>query len=353
MLGFDGDASELAARLGGLLDAAMDAIVTLDDTLHIVQFNRAAERTFGYARTTILGARLERLMPERFRAGHAAHIQRFGKTGTTSRGMGVGTVLYGLRASGDEFPMEVSISQVVTGQGRLYTAIVRDVTDRVRAQEDLTAFAAQAHQIREEEKKSVARELHDELAQQLTALKMDVGWVRAHLGYDTGALDAKLTAMQATLDTTVAATRRIAAELRPLMLDDLGLVAAVDWLVQRFMQRTGVHCTLLAGEEVDLAEPFATAVFRMVQEALANVAKHAWAKHVEVRIDHLGNAVALRVADDGCGFDASAPRKLSSLGLMGLRERTHLVRGTINIESKPGHGTVIEVRIPLHAAAGG
>jgi PAS domain S-box-containing protein len=337
----------LNARLAGLLDSAMDAIITVDAAQRIVLYNQAAERIFGRSSADMLGKTLDTLMPERFRGGHEGHIRRFGTAGTTSRRMGDGTVLHGLRANGDEFPMEASISQLDTAEGRLFTVILRDVTERVRTQEELSAFATEAHAIREGEKTRVARELHDELAQSLTALKMDTIWVRDNLAERQAPVVAKLSGMLTMLDTTVAATRRIAADLRPLMLDDLGLVPAIDWLVHNFMQRTGVPCTLTADEELELPEPYATAAFRIIQESLANVAKHAKATRVEVEVQRSPHAVTLRVNDNGQGFSVAAPRKPLSLGLMGLRERAQLLKGSISIESSEGRGTCIEVKIPL------
>ena len=149
------------------------------------------------------------------------------------------------------------------------------------------------------------------------------------------------------LDTTVAATRRIAADLRPLLLDDLGLHPAIEWLANNFTQRTGVPCEVNVDEDIELQEPYATAVFRIVQESLANAAKHAAPTEVTVLVARTPQAVVLEVADNGRGFDTEAPRKPLSLGLMGLRERAHLLKGTANIESQPGRGTRIEVRIPV------
>ncbi|ABE46189.1 PAS/PAC sensor signal transduction histidine kinase [Polaromonas sp. JS666] len=336
-----------AARLAGLLDSAMDAIITVDEEQRIVLYNRAAERIFGWPSAQAMGEHLEKLMPERFRTSHAGHIRRFTATGITSRRMGDGTVLYGQRANGEEFPMEASISQLDTADGKLFTVILRDVSERVRAQEELSAFAAAAHTIREGEKTRIARELHDELAQSLTALKMDAIWVRDQLPEGAQAAAAKLGDMLAMLDTTVAATRRIASDLRPLLLDDLGLGPAIEWLAQNFSQRSGVACTLSVDDEVELHEPYATAVFRIVQESLANVAKHAEASRVEVKIERTVEAVTLRVADNGRGFSLAAPRNPNSLGLLGLRERAQLLKGAVTIDSQPGQGTRIDVRIPI------
>jgi len=339
------------ARLAGLLDSAMDAIITVDSEQNILLYNKAAERIFGWPTSEMLGQPLTRLIPQRHRAAHGGQVRRFGQTGITSRRMGDGTVLYGCRASGEEFPLEASISQLDTAQGKLYTVILRDVTERVRAGEELSAFASAAHAIRESEKTRIARELHDELAQSLTAIKMDATWIREAMPREADAVRAKLDDMLGLLDTTVAATRRIASDLRPLLLDDLGLVPAIEWLTHNFSQRHGVPCRLSLDEEVELGEPYATAVFRIVQESLVNVAKHAGASRVDVRIERTDAGVILEVADDGAGFVLDAPRKTSSLGLMGLRERARLLQGTVEIDTAPGRGTRIRVAIPVPEAA--
>jgi len=339
-----------AARLAGLLDSAMDAIITADQHQNIVMYNRSAERIFGWPAAEVMGKPLARLIPPRFGERHAEHVDRFGATGVTSRRMSGSTVVYGLRANGEEFPVDASISQLDTPEGKLFTVILRDVSERVRAQEDLAAFAAEASAIREQEKTRVARELHDELAQSLTALKMDTIWVRDNVASDPQGAAAKLGEMLAMLDGSVAATRRIAADLRPLMLDDLGLVPAIEWLAQNFTQRSGVPCRIEMDEGLELQEPYATAVFRIVQESLANVAKHARAREVTVGAAMDDVQVTLWVQDDGVGFDPVAPRKQGSLGLVGLRERARLLKGVVSIESQPGRGTRVQARIPLHRA---
>ncbi|HEX2547157.1 MAG TPA: PAS domain-containing sensor histidine kinase [Ramlibacter sp.] len=335
-----------AQRLGGLLDSAMDGIISVDDTQQVVLYNRAAEKIFGWTAAEVIGKRLELLIPQRHREGHADQVRRFGATGTTSRRMGDNTVLYGLRKNGSEFPLEASISQLHTPEGKLYTVILRDVTERVRAREELAAFAAEASGVREQEKSRIARELHDELAQSLTALKMDTIWLRDHAGGDDQA-QAKLAGMLKMLDTSVAAVRRIAADLRPLVLDDLGLVAAIEWVVQSFTQRTSVPCELVVDESLELDEPYATGVFRIVQESLANAAKHSQATQVEVQLELIDGCLHVRVQDDGVGFRTGDPRKPQSLGLVGLRERAHLMHGEVKIDSTPGAGTRIHVRIPV------
>jgi len=348
---------DVQARVGGIVESAMDAIVTIDEHQRVVQFNPAAERVFRWPRAAVVGQRLDMLIPERLRASHARHVERFGATAVTSRGMGAQAVLEGLRADGEEFPIEASISQHVEDGRKLFTAILRDVSQRVRAEEALRksqdkiqGLALAASTAREQEKSRIARELHDELGQSLTALKIDVSWLRENLGETAPEVGRKLAAMHTLLDGTVAAARRIAADLRPLMLDDLGLTAAAEWLAHNFTNRTSIACELKLGSgELDLPDPYATTVFRVLQECLTNVAKHAEATLVEVTIERSATEVLLTVRDNGRGFSLDAPPGAGSFGLIGLRERAYLVGGAVTIDSAPGQGTRVELRVPAPA----
>ncbi|WP_354004957.1 PAS domain-containing sensor histidine kinase [Ramlibacter albus] len=338
----------LAQRLGGLLDSAMDGIISVDEQQRVILYNRAAEKIFGWNAAAVLGQPLERLMPRRYRGEHSDHVRTFGRTGVTSRRMGDRTnIVYGLRANGEEFPMEASISQLETAQGKVYTVIMRDVTERVRAERELATFAAESAGVREQEKSRIARELHDELAQSLTALKMDTIFLQGNIATNPAGAQAKLDDMLRMLDTAVASTRRIAADLRPLVLDDLGLVPAIEWAVQNFTQRSGIKCVLDLDEDLELEEPYATAAFRIVQESLQNAAKHSKATKVRVRVSTEPEAILLRIEDNGVGFAPDAPRKAHSLGIAGLRERAYLLRGKVAIHSAPGQGTTVEARIPV------
>jgi signal transduction histidine kinase len=305
-----------------------------------------------------VGAPLARLIPERFRTAHAAHLDVFRATGATSRRMGAQRIVTGLRRNGEEFPIDASISQLDEGGQHFFTVILRDVSERARAEEqisrsrdELKALAIAAASLREQEKSRVARELHDELGQALTALKIDVAWLRAGLGGASADVKAKLDAMQELIDSTVAATRRISTDLRPLVLDDLGLAAAADWLTQNFTARTGIPCELATASDLELADPQATSLFRILQESLTNVAKHARATQVEVTLEKSAREVTLTVHDNGAGFSPGEPRKPAAYGILGLHERAALLGGEVRIESAPGRGTTVEVRVPLDLRA--
>jgi signal transduction histidine kinase len=183
-------------------------------------------------------------------------------------------------------------------------------------------------------------------------LRMDLLWVMQREADGDVALHGKLETMRKLLDESVAATRRIAADLRPLVLDDLGLVPAIEWLTQKFHERYDVECTVaIDPPDLELADPHATAAFRILQEALANVARHAGASRVHVDVRRRDGTLRLSVRDNGRGFDRAQPRKVNSFGLVGLRERVHLVDGTIDIASAPGRGTRIDVALPLPPVA--
>jgi PAS domain S-box-containing protein len=351
------DIQSIEARANDLAESAMDPIIELDELQRIVLFNRAAEQVFGHNREAMIGRPVDVLIPERFRNAHHGHVNAFAQHGSTARRMGGNALLSGLRANGEEFPIEASISQHREGAARRLTVILRDVTQRVRAmeelrrsKEELQALAAAAQEAREQEKSRIARELHDELGQQLTMLRMDLTWCKTHLPEDAEGYAAKLDRMEALLKSTVQSTRRLSSDLRPLMLDDLGLVPALEWLVQNMSQRGSVRCEFSIDDPaLSLPPAHSTAIFRIVQEALTNIAKHAKAKRAEVAIRRDGNLVRVRVRDDGVGFSPEDPRKPESFGLLGLRERISLLRGSARIESALGEGTTIEIELPVPA----
>ena len=350
------------ARLSSVIESAMDAIITVDPEQRIVLFNRAAEAVFRCPRIDALGAPLERFIPARFREAHHAHIERFGRTGGTSRRMGDVTMLWGLRADGEEFPLDASISKSQEAAGHFYTVILRDVTRRKQSEDmlrkqqaELRELSARVLEAREEEKTLIARELHDELGQLLTALKMDLAWLRERLPPSGSELGGKAAQMEALLDRTVTSVRRISADLRPLMLDDLGLLDAVAWLVEDFGARSAIECQLTLPEEPaleGLERSVANTVYRVLQESLTNIARHAQAKHAWVILGATGDALQLEIEDDGRGIredDLAQPR---SLGLKGMRERVLYLGGTLDIGRAPRGGTRVQARVPKLRATG-
>jgi PAS domain S-box-containing protein len=353
-----GRALDSEARLNGIVQSAMDGIITVDQDQRIVLFNGAAERLFGCPADEAIGGSLDRFIPERLRAAHRANVERFAASGETARRMGDGMDLVALRADGTEFPVDGSISRVTVAGRTLLTVILRDTSERRRAAEEiarshaeLRGLAAGMHEVREAERTRIARELHDELGQALTALKMDLEALEARIPRGQADLFERTAAMRGLLDFTFATTRRLSADLRPLVLDDLGLAAAADWLVHGLIKRAKLDCDVHIDPSLaDLGEPQATVLFRVLQESLTNVARHSNATRVEIRLERDGEHAVLTVRDDGTGMEAGAQAKPRSFGLRGIRERVLVLGGEVELTSRPGEGTTLRARVPLPAA---
>ena len=354
--GLQHDLRDTEEQVRGIIESAMDGIITVDERQNVVMFNRAAETIFGCPAERAIGGPLDRFIPERFRAAHRAHVERFGVTRVTTRMMGDHLALYGLRASGEEFPIDASISQIVIGGRKLYTVILRDITRRKQAEqalarsyEELRDLSGRMHEVREAERLRVARELHDELAQWLTAIKMDVSWLASRLPRDPPQLADRVEKLKGAVDTTVASVRRIASDLRPVMLDDLGLVAAMESLLHEMSERTGIVVSLDAEEGgLDFGEPLVSSVYRMAQEALTNVARHAEATEVQIAIAvGDGERLVLTGRDNGKGYDGEVVARRKSYGVLGIRERAYSLGGTARIERIESGGTLVEIVIPV------
>jgi len=227
---------------------------------------------------------------------------------------------------------------------------------RAQLEEQLRALTARTEEVREEERTGIAREIHDELGQALTAFKMDLAWLGRRISGESSApgttLLEKLSSMSKMVDEVIDHVRRISAELRPGVLDDLGLLAAIEWEAQRFEERSGAACVVTSNVgDRRFPRDLSTAVFRIAQEALTNVARHAGATHVTIRLDAApdGGALRFEVRDDGIGISDDAARSPSALGLLGMRERARRFGGTVTSRRVPDGGTVVTVEAPLAA----
>ena len=269
-----------------------------------------------------------------------------------------------LRPDGSEVWVSVNTSRVEPGDGRppYFSSMIVDISelkDTERLLKDshdrLARFTEQITRAMEQDRVRIAREIHDELGQAFSGLKMDVAWLRRHLhpggALEIEPLDERLGAMADFIDTTVGTVRRIATELRPAALDTLGLAAAFRGYAQQFQARTGIRCEVDA-EDVALDDDRATALFRIFQEALTNVAKHAKATVVRIRLELAGDRVRMTASDDGRGFDPGTLRTPRTLGVLGITERAGLLGGVAQIASRPGQGTVVTVVVPVRAESG-
>ena len=265
-----------------------------------------------------------------------------------------------MRADCKEFPVELTITKVNLEGPPLFTGFVRDITDRKRAEtqlrdsrEQLRALAAYLQSVREEERTRIARQVHDELGQTLTVLKMDLAWLDQRMAGvsdsdDLKQFEEKLKELPGHVDAIIATVRKIATELRPPVLDDLGLEAAVEWQIREFEKRTGIKCRFTGGlKHVDLSPERAIAVFRIFQETLTNIVRHAEATQVAIRLKEEGDKLVLEVQDNGRGMTGRELSGTRSLGLLGMRERATMLDGEVNIIGRQGKGTTVGVRIPI------
>jgi signal transduction histidine kinase len=268
--------------------------------------------------------------------------------------LGEEVVIEMLKSGATDYVLKTRLSRLVPAvQRAMRESGVRKERKRAedklrRSLEQLRALSVYLQYVREDERIRISRQVHDELGQALTGLKMDLYWLTSRVPRKHRSAHEKIKAMSAHIDTTIQTVRRIATELRPGILDDLGLVAAIEWQAQEFQKRTGIECVVSS----DLKEPILdqdlnTAFFRIFQETLTNIIRHAQASRVEVQLRQEQSSLVLEVRDNGRGVTEAELNDTRSIGVLGMRERAALLQGELQITGIPGEGTTVAVRIPL------
>ena len=325
-----------------LFEAAPDGILVVDVEGRIRDANPAAERLFRLASEEMIGSPVERLVPERSRAVHRAERESYAED-PHARPMGIGMELRGRRGDGTEFPVEISLSPVQVEGERCVIATVRDVTDRRRLRE----FGVGALRAAEAERRRIARELHDDAAQRLSSLLIRLRLARRT--DDPDRREALLDELREQLLESAEMVRQIARGLRPPELEDVGLAAAIRSHVRYQCEHADLEVELEL-EDVDgaLDSEERLALYRIVQEALSNVMRHAGADRVEITLRRDPGRLVMEVRDDGRGFDPERIRNghASGLGLVGMEERAHLIGADLQVRSEPGEGTTVRVEKP-------
>lgn len=339
---------ESEERYRELFENAKDAIYVHDLDGNYIRINRAAEELSGYSREEIVGHNFTEFLPkEHIKLVRQSFCSKLARVGETSYEVDV------IAKDGRRVPVEVS-SRAIYENGVLVgvQGMARDITERKLAQDALQLFSRQLIEAQEDERRRISRELHDQIGQILTAVKMNLYTVQQFCNTSDAGSYVKDNIV--AVDEALRLVRDLSVDLRPPVLDDLGLATALRWYVDRYLNRTGLNVEVI----IDLPDPnerflreLETACFRIAQEALSNIARHAQASQVQVQLAKEGNVLLLTVKDDGVGFDIENLRKraprAATLGLVSMQERAHAAGGTIEIDSRRSRGTEVRFTLPL------
>jgi signal transduction histidine kinase len=340
----EGRLRQATLELNGIFQAFPDHCLVMDAQATILDCRGGKMQDLSLGGSELRGRRIAEIFPpEVVRQYHGA-FEEVLATGAMA------TFEYRLTGENGASFFEARLVPLSTEQ---IVVIVRNVTDLKQAEqlrtshEQLRNLSMHLERARENERALIAREIHDELGQRLTALRFDLGWVGKRLAPEESIVSGRVQSMSQLVDGTIRTVRRIAMELRPRLLDDLGLVAAMEWQVTEFEERTGIVCVLhMARGEVAVEQMRATAIFRILQEALTNIIRHAEATRVDVTFAKEKGMLILKVVDNGRGIAQDQVSGTSSFGIMGMNERAREWNGTVAVTGRPGKGTTITVDIP-------
>jgi PAS domain S-box-containing protein len=353
------DRKAAEALAGSVVRASLDPIIVMDHRGLIVEFNPAAEATFGYRRDEILGRLVADLMPVKYRAAHRAGLARFLESGE-ARVLGRRMEVSALRADGTEFPVELTVTRVEGKEPAMFTASLRDITERVRAEEEvresLARLRATDEQRRrllervvaaqEEERRRIAADIHDDSVQVMSAVGIRLESLQRMV--EDERVHEAVEQLQRTVGEAVDRLRQLMFELRPAALDREGFVPALRTYLDRVRSESGLSCSLHNNLVAEPPESTRLALYRIVQEAVTNVRKHAHASELTVFLDPRDGGTLVRVVDDGRGFDSrnGIVSRPGHLGVSAMREQAEMARGRFSLRSRPGGGTTVEVWVP-------
>lgn len=344
------------SMLEGLFEHAPDTVVVVNDEGRILRVNSQVERMFGHKSDELLGQPVETLIPEKFRFPYKQRRQDDVSESYT-RPMGAGIELLAKRKDGSEFPVDIMVSPMEAETGNMMIAVVRDITRRKQDEKALREYAERLRvlsrrlmEVQELERRNIARELHDEIGQLLTGLKLTLEMGKR---VPETAAGKSLEQARILVNDLMGRARKLSLDLRPAMLDDLGLLPALLWHLEHYTAQTNVrvHFSHSGLENRRFLPEVETAAYRIVQEALTNVARHAQVDEASVRLWTGNNKLFIDIADRGVGFETYQVSETS--GLAGMKERATLLGGQVTVESSPGVGTRLTAQLSTGGQNGG
>jgi PAS domain S-box-containing protein len=335
-------------KLAGIVSSAMDAIIAVDEEQGIVLFNNAAEKMFGCAVDDATGSSIKRFIPRGFHSEYEKQIRRFGISGVANGAMDELDTLWAVRANGQEFPIEASISHVEADGRELFTVIIRDITERKMAEEALINLSGRLIEAQEEERRRIAREIHDDYNQRLAVLAIDLEELADNIGHPDADAAQQLHELWTRVCELGADLHVLSHHLHPSTLENLGLVAGARAFCEEFMDYQEIEVDFTYDDvPTGISEDVSLCLFRILQEGLRNVKKHSGSDRAEVRLEVAGGKLHLLVSDRGRGFDSKVRSNQGGIGLRSMEERLRLLGGSLQIHARPMEGTRIEAWLPL------
>jgi PAS domain S-box-containing protein len=331
--------AESKQRLAGIVGSAMDAIVSVDGSQRIVLFNTAAEAMFRCSARDAIGTSIERFIPQRLRAAHAGYITRFGESGVTSRAMGEMGAICGLRADGEEFPIEASISQIEVGGEKLFTVILRDITERRRLEQEVLEIGAR-------EQLRIGQEMHDDVCQWLAGSEFLSSALATDLAKHSPAEAARARDVVKGIRQSLTRAHMLVHGLVPTVIESAGLAGALRELAANAGEMFHIRCLYDAPETVPVKDSGAALhLYRIAQEAISNAVRHGGAREVRISIQSHDARVTMLIKDDGCGIPQPLPQT-GGMGLRTMRYRAGIIGATLEIRPGAGGGTEVICNFP-------